>query len=390
MTLTCDRCCRQFVIPDQPVPGRVYRVPCRCGANVVFEAGSTGRARSAQPAAGRWTPPPLPPATRAGPQLRAPALGAAAAGGVAAQMTGAVGRMTPGALAAWTAALPGPDAAGDAPAEPTSQRDIDALPGLDPDPEEGIEHSVLGWISAETARDRAFAVGFASGSGASMLAVVAAAWLGISAARVPLARGSPSPVALPVVHEVFAPAGHAEPARASPSPLANAIAFAAPASATPVAASPPPAPLARASSKPLDARAAGHRQLARPGARADDAEDEERGADHAEPVVEARSPTEAQAAAEAGESSVAEPVAARSGPAAAEEPASSAETRSAAVEVAQPGVAAEEATPASERVAATAQAPAALAAAPPPALPQAHDSQEADASSGADPLAAKF
>lgn len=389
MTLTCDRCSRQFVIPDQPVPGRVYRVPCRCGANVVFEAGSTGRARSAQPAAGRWTPPPLPPATRAGPQLRAPALGAAAAGGVAAQMTGAVGRMTPGALAAWTAALPGPDAAGDAPAEPTSQRDIDALPGLDPDPEEGIEHSVLGWISAETARDRAFAVGFASGSGASVLAVVAAAWLGIAAARVPLARGSPSPVRLPVVHEVSAQAGHAE--QASPSPLANAIALAAPTSATPPAAPPPSAPLARASNKPpLDARAAGHRQLARPGARADDAEDEERGADHAEPVVEARSPTEAQPAAEAGESSDAEPLAARSGPAAAEEPAGSVETRSAAVEVAQPRVAAEEATPASERLAATAQAPATLAAAPLPAPPQAPDSQAADASSGADPLAAKF
>ena len=208
MTLTCDHCGRQFLTSGEPVPGRVFRVPCRCGANLVFELEPARRAPPALPPAARWTPPaPLPPAARARPRLQALACdGAAAPGSDSPWAAAAVPAwLAPGWLGAWAAALPEPDQVADAPAKPSVRPDTGGLAGLEPDPDEGLEHSILAWISAETARDRAFATGFATGTGASVLVVAAAVWLCTVAARAPSVATDASLAALQVARAAPAP-----------------------------------------------------------------------------------------------------------------------------------------------------------------------------------------
>ncbi|HEU4384481.1 MAG TPA: hypothetical protein VFR85_13425 [Anaeromyxobacteraceae bacterium] len=284
MTLSCDRCGRHLSTAEAPVPGRVYRVPCRCGTNLAFEIDSTGQVPARL--APRFTPPPLPPDARAGPHMGALAFGGAApAEGSDRAPAGAtvLGPMAPAALAAWVAALPEPDVAARAPVEPSAPPEVGGLAGIHLDPDEGLEHSVLAWISAETARERAFATGFASGSGAAVVVLVAAAWLGTAAAHPPFATGNQSLMALPaaqvapqvsapaasaepapaarVARQVSAPAASAEPAPAPQDPLASVLALAAlapaasvdsPPLSTPVAA-PTPTTAAAASPGPVAA-----------------------------------------------------------------------------------------------------------------------------------------
>jgi hypothetical protein len=63
MEFACDRCQKRFSTSYQPVTGRVYRIPCKCGNNIVLRFDSP---RSVKPpplpprAASRVTPPPLP------------------------------------------------------------------------------------------------------------------------------------------------------------------------------------------------------------------------------------------------------------------------------------------------------------------------------------------
>jgi hypothetical protein len=79
LKFACDRCGKRFSSVDEPAPGRVYRVKCRCGNAIHVTAPRGGaappeaaaprrraaRARSAPPAA---VPPPLPPAASPHPQ----------------------------------------------------------------------------------------------------------------------------------------------------------------------------------------------------------------------------------------------------------------------------------------------------------------------------------
>jgi hypothetical protein len=63
MEFACDRCRKRYSTPYQPVTGRVYRIPCKCGNTIVLRFDLQ---RQAKPpplparAASRTTPPPLP------------------------------------------------------------------------------------------------------------------------------------------------------------------------------------------------------------------------------------------------------------------------------------------------------------------------------------------
>jgi len=63
MEFACDRCQKRFSTSYQPVTGRVYRIPCKCGNTIVLRFDLP---RHAEPppfprgAASRMTPPPLP------------------------------------------------------------------------------------------------------------------------------------------------------------------------------------------------------------------------------------------------------------------------------------------------------------------------------------------
>ncbi|HEX9049168.1 MAG TPA: hypothetical protein VF841_01420, partial [Anaeromyxobacter sp.] len=82
MKFTCDRCQKRFTTTDEPVPGRVYRVPCRCGNTIVVQRPA---AEPSAPAPAelsrRGAPPPLPaPAPDVTAKLPRPPAAAAALG----------------------------------------------------------------------------------------------------------------------------------------------------------------------------------------------------------------------------------------------------------------------------------------------------------------------
>lgn len=89
MKFACDRCHKRFSTSDEPVAGRVYRIPCKCGNTIVVQLDAAALpaapARWAPPAAPRprrSAPPPLPaPAAIAAPQAPAEPSAAAACAG---------------------------------------------------------------------------------------------------------------------------------------------------------------------------------------------------------------------------------------------------------------------------------------------------------------------
>ena len=76
MKFSCDRCHKKFSTSDEPVPGRVYRIPCKCGNTIVLQLDAAVEQvelpRSSAPVREpprRAAPPPIPaPAPPAAPE----------------------------------------------------------------------------------------------------------------------------------------------------------------------------------------------------------------------------------------------------------------------------------------------------------------------------------
>jgi hypothetical protein len=173
MEFACDRCQKRFSTSYQPVTGRVYRIPCKCGNNIVLRFDLSRHAKPPPFPPARMTPPPLPD------RYLCMANGRARAGSTMKTMT--VGECAPA-----------PDATSPAqtsPAQQTSPRDDGAARArLDPtaSPEVSGEYpyepstSVPFGVAFALSRRRAFLAGCGAGaSGAIVLlgAVTLVAWL---------------------------------------------------------------------------------------------------------------------------------------------------------------------------------------------------------------------
>jgi hypothetical protein len=62
MKFTCERCHKPYSTADDPVPGRLYRIPCRCGNTIVLQVDPHP---AVEPRRARTAPPPLPTPLRA-------------------------------------------------------------------------------------------------------------------------------------------------------------------------------------------------------------------------------------------------------------------------------------------------------------------------------------
>jgi hypothetical protein len=62
MKFTCERCHKPYSTADDPVPGRLYRIPCRCGNTIVLQVDPPP---VVAPRRARTAPPPLPTPLRA-------------------------------------------------------------------------------------------------------------------------------------------------------------------------------------------------------------------------------------------------------------------------------------------------------------------------------------
>ncbi len=61
MKFACDRCGKRYASVDEPAAGRVYRIRCRCGHEIVVRGPSPAPPDEAAARARSFEPPPLPP-----------------------------------------------------------------------------------------------------------------------------------------------------------------------------------------------------------------------------------------------------------------------------------------------------------------------------------------
>jgi hypothetical protein len=176
MEFECDRCQKRFSTSYQPVTGRMYRIPCKCGNTIVLRYDLPGHAKPpAFPpgAAPRRTPPPLPDRYLCMANVRARA-------------ESAMQTMTAGECA------PAPDATSPVQTSPAQQtsptNDRAARAQLDPtaSPEVSGEYSyepstsVPFGLAFALSRRRAFLAGCGAGAGIAIVllaAVTLVAWL---------------------------------------------------------------------------------------------------------------------------------------------------------------------------------------------------------------------
>jgi len=74
MKFVCDRCGKRYASTDEPVPGRLYRIPCKCGHVILVRGDAAGGVMPAGPATApaEARSPPAAPAPRPAPAAPAP------------------------------------------------------------------------------------------------------------------------------------------------------------------------------------------------------------------------------------------------------------------------------------------------------------------------------
>ena len=249
MNFSCSHCHRTFQTTDEAVPGRVYRVPCKCGNTIEVEIAEPTVDVALPEARRRLLHTPLPGIPRAG---RAAA--AAPAGGTG---RGAAGSHE----AAASVSGPGPASGGTdsrrMPDDPFARALTDGrgdvtptvLPGAlalrdpDADPDESTAFGLTGAASVDDLLRRVRVRAFLAGSCAGAIGTVLVA-LGIAFVSRWQEAPVPPPAEPPPAMRAAEPAPSLPPAAASPLPVVSPPAPAAAAAAAappPPAASPPPA-----------------------------------------------------------------------------------------------------------------------------------------------------
>lgn len=105
MKFACDRCGKRYASVDEPAPGRVYRIRCKCGHVIVVRGASAPRGAAEPARLRRLEAPPLPPPLEPPPagafdegarrREEGPEVGAAPALGAPGEAPSAVGTLRP-------------------------------------------------------------------------------------------------------------------------------------------------------------------------------------------------------------------------------------------------------------------------------------------------------
>ena len=185
MEFACDRCKKRYSTSYQPVTGRVYRIPCKCGNNIVLRFDLPRNAEPPPPPprpASRRTPPPLPDRylsmangrARAEPTMKAMTVGGCAPDpDVTAPLRTAPLRTAPLQTAPVQTA-PSNDGGGRARLDPTASPELSGEYPYEP------STSIPFGVAFALSRRRAFLAGCGAGASGAMVlvgAVALVAWL---------------------------------------------------------------------------------------------------------------------------------------------------------------------------------------------------------------------